>query len=72
MEFRNYCYQLLIGKHPFISDIEYYNSLKSLSKETNNFVECMIQEDPDKRLSADELKRHEFLNKNVKDFIKEE
>ena len=65
------CYQLLFGKHPHISDIEYDNSLKTLSKETKNFIECMIQDDPNKRISSHELKRHEFLIKNVKDFIKE-
>ena len=65
------CYALLFGKISRISDIEYHNSLKALSKETKNFIECMLQKDPNKRLSADKLKRHEFLIKNVKDFIKE-
>ena len=65
------CYELLYDKELFFSDIEYDNSLKALSKETKSFIESMIQEDPNKRISADELKRHEFLVKNVKDFIKE-
>ena len=65
------CYQLLFGKHPHISEIEYDNSLKTLSKETKSFIESMLQEEPNKRISADKLKRHEFLIKNFKDFTKE-
>ena len=69
------CYQLLYGEHPHIPHKEYkidYDSLKSLSKEAKSFIECMLQEDPKKRISADELKKHEFLIKNFKDFIQEE
>ena len=41
-----------------------------VSKESASFLNCMLQYEPQKRLSVDELYNHEFLRKNVKDFIK--
>ena len=41
---------------------------KSLSKEANSFIKCTLQYDPEKRINAEELSKHEFLTKNVKDF----
>ena len=41
---------------------------KSLSKEANSFIKCTLQYDPEKRINAEELSKHEFLNKKVKDF----
>ena len=61
------CYELLFAKYPFISnnkDNIDYDSLKTLSKEAKSFIECMLQKDPKKRISAEELKKHEFLIKN--------
>ena len=68
------CYELLFGKYPYISYKKYkieYDSLKSLSKEIKSFIESILQEDPIKRISANELKKHEFLIKNYRGFIKE-
>ena len=41
-----------------------------LSKEIIDFLNSMIQYDGEMRLSAEELSRHDFLVKNVKDFTK--
>ena len=41
---------------------------QNLSKEANSFIECTLQYEPEKRISAEELSKHEFLTKNVKDF----
>ena len=41
---------------------------KSLSKEANSFIKCTLQYDQEKRINAEELSKHEFLTKNVKDF----
>ena len=41
---------------------------RNLSKEANSFIECILQYEPEKRSSAEELSKHEFLTKNVKDF----
>jgi len=40
----------------------------NLSKEANSFIQCMLQYNPEKRKSADELSKHDFLIKNVKNF----
>ena len=71
-------YEMLIGKTVFNSD-----NLESLIKEAENgqytlplstqkeilsFINGMLQYDSDDRLSAEELSKHEYLNKNVKDF----
>ena len=74
------CYELLIGKTPFDS----YNQKElvskinkgdyfvptTLSKESIYFINCMLQFDPKKRLSIDELNKHTFLKKNVNVFNK--
>ena len=41
---------------------------QKFSKEANSFIECTLQYEPEKRSSAEELSKHEFLTKNVKDF----
>ena len=41
---------------------------KSLSKEANSFIKYTLQYEPEKRINAEELSKHEFLIKNVKDF----
>ena len=74
------CYEMLIGVPPFdatsyeelISKIQKGNyqipkNLK-LSKEAISFINGMLQYNPEKRLSIDELANHNFLVKNVKDF----
>ena len=74
------CYEMLIGVPPFdatsyeelISKIQKGNyqipkNLK-LSKEAISFINGMLQHNPQKRLSIDELANHNFLVKNVKDF----
>ena len=74
------CYELLIGKNPFDSDSMKellikvkkgnYFLPKTLSKETVSFLNCMLQYDPKRRLSADKLFKHKFLKENYKEFIK--
>ena len=72
------CYEMLIGKCTFDADsmadllrkVEEGDYLlpTTLSKEAVSFLNCMLQYDYKRRLSAQELSRHKFLNKNVKDF----
>ena len=74
------CYEMLIGKATFEADnmkdlvrkIETgeYTLPTSLSKEVVSFLNAMLQYDPKLRLSAEELSRHYFLTKNIKDFTK--
>ena len=74
------CYEMLIGKSTFEADnmrdlvkkIETgeYTLPATLSKEVVSFLNAMLQYDPKIRLSADELSRHYFLTKNIKDFTK--
>ena len=74
------CYELLIGKTPFdsynqkelVSKINKgdYSVPTTLSKESISFINCMLQFDPKKRLSIDELNKHTFLKKNVNEFNK--
>jgi len=74
------CYELLVGKNPFGSNIndellnkinngEYYIPI-TLSKEAISFINSMLKYHPQNRLSVDELYNHDFLRKNVKDFNK--
>ena len=74
------CYELLLGYNPFESDNmnellekvnkgDYYVPI-TLSKEAVSFLNCMLQFDPNNRLSADKLYNHKFLRKNVKEFNK--
>ena len=74
------CYEMLVGCLTFSgrSMEELYQKVKEgsyklplwLSKEAVSFVNGMLQYDSNKRLSAGELLRHEFLTKNVADFQK--
>ena len=43
-------------------------SFPNLSKESNSFINCTLQYNPEKRKSAEELLKHDFLTKNTKDF----
>ena len=72
------CYEMLIGKCTFDADsmadllkkVETgdYFLPTTLSKEAVSFLNCMLQYDYKRRLSAQELSRHKFLNKNVNEF----
>ena len=74
------CYELLIGHEMFnaqtmvdlIQKVESgnYHVPTHLSKEVVSFLNAMLQYSAKKRLSAEELSRHAFLTKNVKDFQK--
>ena len=75
-------YELLIGKSPFDADdfdelvekVEegIFKIPLTLSKEAVSFINSMIKYDPNKRLTIDELSKHDFLQKNVKEFGKNE
>ena len=72
------CYEMLIGKSAFNSKTmqELVKKVESgtykipthLSKEVVSFLNAMLQYNAQKRLSANELARHHFLTKNVKNF----
>ena len=74
------CYEMLIGKCTFdansmkelIGKVEKGNYLlpTSLSKESASFLNGMLQYDPKKRLSAEQLSHHKFLTKDYKDLTK--
>ena len=74
------CYELLVGEIPFkaqnmvelIQKIELgiYHIPTSSSQEFVSFLNCMLKYNSTFRLSADELSRHPFLNKNVNEFTK--
>ena len=74
------CYQMLIGNSAFdaynmkelVSKVEEgtYKVPSDLSKETVSFLNAMLQYDPNRRLSANELNKHAFLIKNIKDFTR--
>ena len=72
------CYELLIGKNAFYSQTmaellekirkgDYYLP-KTLSKETISFINGMIQDKAENRLSAKKLLHHKFLKNNVNKF----
>ena len=71
------CYEMLIGNCTFdadsmkdlVSKVERGNYFlpASLSKEAVSFLNGMLQYDFKKRLTAEQLYRHKFLNKNFKD-----
>ena len=48
----------------------YFLDVKDLSCEMISFLNCMLQYYPKKRLSAEELAKHQFLNKDPENFIK--
>ena len=72
------CYEMLIGKSAFdAEDMEdLVNKIEdgswsvptNMSHEVISFLNGMLQYDPSTRLSAEQLSRHAFLTKNVKDF----
>ena len=72
------CYEMLIGESAFNAESlqELVNKVQngsykiptSLSKEVVSFLNSMLQFDSQKRLSCEELSRHHFLTKRVKDF----
>ena len=74
------CYEMLIGKCTFdaesmkelVSKVEKGNYFlpSTLSKEAVSFLNGMLQYDFKKRLSAEQLYRHKFLNMNFKDLHK--
>ena len=74
------CYQMLIGKSVFnpsslddlIKKVEEgnYRVPTSLSKEIVSFINGMLQYNPEKRLSAEDLSNHPFLKKDIKKFHK--
>ena len=74
------CYQMLIGNSAFdaynmkelVSKVEEgtYKVPSDLSKETVSFLNAMLQYDPNRRLSANELNKHAFLIKNIRDFTR--
>jgi serine/threonine protein kinase len=73
-------YELLIGKNPYDSESMKellhkvskgtYFIPKILSKEAVSFINCMLQIDPKRRLSADKLYNHKFLRLSSKEFNK--
>jgi serine/threonine protein kinase len=72
------CYEMLIGKSAFdaedmddlVKKIESgkYNVPTTLSSEVVSFLNGMLQYEGKNRLTAEQLSRHDFLTKNVKDF----
>ena len=72
------CYEMLVGRSPFTgkSMQDLYRKVKigtyplpsSLSEEVVYFIEGMLQQDPNKRLSCKQLLSHDFLAKNVRQF----
>ena len=72
------CYEMLIGKCVFnaedldqlVEKVENgtYTVPTRLSKEVISFLNGMLQYDPNMRLNIDQLSKHSFLTKNVKDF----
>jgi serine/threonine protein kinase len=72
------CYEMLIGKSAFdaedmddlVNKIESgkYNVPTTLSSEVVSFLNGMLQYEGKNRLTAEQLSRHDFLTKNVKDF----
>lgn len=74
------CYEMLIGKSAFdaqdmeelVAKIEKgtYSIPTSVSKEVISFLNGMLQYEARKRLNCDQLAKHDFLTKNLKDFHK--
>ena len=72
------CYEMLVGHMAFCGSSMQELSQKvkqgtytlptNLSKEVVSFVDSMLQKDPNKRMSARDLLKHDFLVKNVKQF----
>ena len=74
------CYEMLTGNRVFNGrnqnelfnkvEIGDYSIPSNLSKEVVSFLTGMLQYNPKKRLNIDQISKHEFLNKNVKNFSK--
>ena len=72
------CYEMLVGHMAFCASSMQELSKKvkqgsyslptNLSKEVVSFIDSMLKADPNKRLSARDLLKHDFLVKNVKQF----
>jgi serine/threonine protein kinase len=72
------CYEMLVGHMAFCASSMQELSQKvkqgsyslptNLSKEVVSFIDSMLKADPNKRLSARDLLKHDFLVKNVKQF----
>lgn len=72
------CYEMLVGHMAFCGSSmqELFQKVRqgtyslptNLSKEVVSFINVMLQKDPNKRMSAKDLLKHEFLVKNVKQF----
>ena len=72
------CYEMLVGRMTFAGHTmdELYKKVKEgnyklpvwLSKEAVSFINGMLQYDSNKRLSAGDLLKHDFLTKNIDDF----
>ena len=75
-------YNLLTGKRmftaktkeEFVQKVESGNYVvpidKSLFKEPISFLNCMLQYDPEDRISVHNLAQHDFITKNIKSFTK--
>ena len=74
------CYEMLIGKATFAAktmrelqdkvEKGEYTLPTTLSKEAVSFLNAMLQYDSSYRLSAEELSRHHFLTRDIKQFTK--
>jgi serine/threonine protein kinase len=74
------CYEMLIGKPTFEAktmrelqekiDKGEYTLPTSLSKEAVSFLNAMLQYDSSYRLTAEELSRHHFLTRDIKQFTR--
>ncbi len=72
------CYEMLVGHMAFSGSSmqELFQKVRqgtyslptNLSKEVVSFINGMLQKDPNKRMSAKDLLKHDFLTKNVKQF----
>ena len=72
------CYEMLIGRSAFDSEdmdelvrkVEEgtYSIPTTMSHEVVSFMNGMLQYDSKRRLTAAQLSRHDFLNKNIKEF----
>ena len=78
MDIGKMCYKMLFGKNIFDNeDVEKifdkaqegkFNSPIALSKEIISFLKGMLNADPMERLKIEDLSKHDFLNKNIKNF----
>ena len=72
------CYEMLVGHKPFSGDsmMQLFYKVKQgtyslpidVSEEAFSFINGMLHKDPNKRVSATQLLKHEFLIKNVQQF----